>query len=103
MVQIRMVGPLYIDDDLEPKKFESLFKMAPGGGPDPHFGTLFWRYARTVISRTEKGLSTDLGVPEIDFNREKMGLLGLGALMAFGRWAVRVYFISGRLDQSNEY
>ena len=45
----------------------------------------------------------DIGVPEIDFNREKMGLLGLEALMAFGRWAVRVYFISGRLDQSNEY
>ena len=80
-----------------------LCSKCPLGGPDPHFGTLFWRYARTVISRTEKGLGTDLGVPEIDFNREKMGLLGLGALMAFGRWAVRVYFISGRLDQSNEY
>ena len=45
----------------------------------------------------------DVGVPEIDFNREKITLLGLGALMAFGRWAVRVYFISGRLDPSNEY
>ena len=98
-----MVGPLYIDDELEPKKFETLFKMPPGGDADPHFGSLFWRYARTVISRTEKGRSTDLGVPEIDFNREKITLLGLGALMAFGRWAVRVYSISGRLDQSNEY
>ena len=39
MVQICMVGPLYIDDDLEPKKFETLFKMPPGG-PDPHLGTL---------------------------------------------------------------
>ena len=98
-----MVGPLYIDDDLEPKKFETLFKMPPGVGADPHFGTLFWTRARRTISRTEKGLGTDVGVPEIDFNREKITLLGLGALMAFGRWAVRVYFISGRLDQSNEY
>ena len=98
-----MVGPLYIDDDLEPKKFETLFKMPPGVGADPHFGTLFWRYARTPISRTEKGLSMDLGVPEIDFNREKITLLGLGALMGCGRSAVRVYFISGRLDHSNEY
>ena len=32
-----MVGPLYIDDDLEPKKFETLFKMPPGGARPP-----FW-------------------------------------------------------------
>ena len=103
MAQIHMVGPLYIDDDLEPKKFETLFKMPPGVGADPHFGTLFWTRARRTISRTEKGLGTDVGVPEIDFNREKITLLGLGALMGCGRSAVRVYFISGRLDQSNEY
>ena len=43
MAQIHMVGPLYIDDELEPKKFETLFKMPPGGGGQtpilgPYFG-----------------------------------------------------------------
>ena len=68
MVQIRMVGPLYIDDDLEPKKFEALFKMAPGGGPDPHFGTPNMKTAWTPIFLAGHPLKFDIGVPEIDFS-----------------------------------
>ena len=33
-----MVGPLYIDHELEPKKIETLFKMPPGGGQTPILG-----------------------------------------------------------------
>ena len=49
MAQIRMVGPLYIDDELEPKKFETLFKMPPGGATarsDP------WKPKITFLTKT---------------------------------------------------
>ena len=43
MAQIFMVRPLYIDDELELKKFENLFKMPPRGGPTPILGPIYWK------------------------------------------------------------
>ena len=68
MAQIRMVGPLYIDHELEPKKIETFVQNAPLGGPDPHFGTPNMKTAWTVIFLAGNLLKFDIGVPEIDFS-----------------------------------
>ena len=85
------------------KKNWNFVQNAPLGGPDPHFGTPNMKSAWTPIFLAGHLLKFDIGVPEIDFSWDLRGVFPFRPLMAFGRWAVRVYFISGRLDQSNEY
>ena len=65
MVQIRMVGPLYIDDDLEPKKFETLFKMPPGGGQTPILGPYFGKVPEGQFQELKKGSARTLGCQKL--------------------------------------
>ena len=68
MTQIRIVGPLYIDNELELKKIGNFYFKRPPRGPNPHFGAHIMKSAWTPSFLAGPLFKFDLGVPEIDFS-----------------------------------